>query len=389
MYLLGDELGHLRTLRIVDSPGPSQLLDVTPQSDAPKSSVSAISVHSEKVAVAYASGSVSTYTWTESEVKAGSTWKETRLKSQDAFVGLYQSDRGVYSCTSNGALRLVEDDRTVLGALPSRLCVWKLDPTSQTFAYGGNEVDVSLWNTERAFSQEKTESSSAKRKRDELFPGEVWRAKNIQTDNLGLRQPIRVTTLTYLPSSGSASPHIMAGTQLGDVRRYDTRARKPTSQWKDIAKTGGVKVLEKGLGEHEIFVGDHGCNLSAVDLRNGRIVYSYKGLSGAVTSVAPSSRSASNGRGGQTLVSVALDRYCRVHSTFGPPSVAGQNQDNAHKGDVLEKIFTTSVPTVVVWSGADHVPPADAEDDVWDQMENVDSEDDEVSDRRKRRRKQD
>ncbi|KAF7294980.1 hypothetical protein MIND_01036100 [Mycena indigotica] len=385
MFLVGDELGHLKALHINASGTPSELVQL--DSDSTPSSVAAISVRESKVAVAFASGLVTRYTWDrDKELAQTSSWKETRLRPQETFVGLQQSERGIYSCTSNGALRLVTDDgETSLGSLPARLCVWRHDPASQTFSYGGNEVDVSVWDSKAAFASTDASVSSSKRKRNDLFPGETWRSKNVQTDNLGLRQPIRITTLNYLPSA--SSPQLLAGTQLGDLRRYDTRAaRRPISQWAGIAKTGGVKVLEKGLADHEVLVGDHGCNLSSVDLRNGRIVYSYKGLSGAITSVAPSSLSHSDGRGAHLLVSTALDRYCRIHTTFPPPAVAGSNQDNSSKGQVIEKIFTTSVPTVVAWDGVHQTPvqPPDEDDDVWDEMENIGSDDE--SDRRKRRR---
>ena len=49
------------------------------------------------------------------------------------------------------------------------------------------------------------------------------------------------------------------------------------------------------------------------------------------------------------LVSTALDRYARVHSTFPPPPEAGQPQDD--KGAVLEKVYMKSIPTCVIWDG--------------------------------------
>ncbi|KAF9069690.1 hypothetical protein BDP27DRAFT_1325203 [Rhodocollybia butyracea] len=269
-------------------------------------------------------------------------------------------------------------------SLPTRLCDWRLSENQETFAYGGDEVDLSVWNTERAFHNRFDDLSSStttqKRKRDgTLFPGEVWRAKNVSNDKLGLRQPIRITTLNYISSLGSDF-HILTGTQLGSVRRYDTRAaRKPVSDWK-IAKIGGIEALEQSFNPHEAFVSDSGSNLYAVDLRNGRISYSYKGLAGTVTSIAPSPKS---------MVSVAQDRYCRIHSTFPPPDQPHQQQE--HKGEVLENFFTKSIPTAVVWDGnsscvniSSESKESDEEDNgVWDGMEEID--DDESLKTKKRR----
>jgi ribosome biogenesis protein NSA1 len=104
----------------------------------------------------------------------------------------------------------------------------------------------------------------------------------------------------------------------------------------------------------------------------------FPGLSGAITSMAPSP---------SLLVSTALDRYCRIHTSFPPPPEAGQSQDN--KGQVVEKLFMTSVPTVVTWDGVESavtVPePIVEDDDVWDEMENVEDSDDELKGRKKRR----
>lgn len=146
-----------------------------------------------------------------------------------------------------------------LAAIPSRLCDWRLSHDRQTFAYGGDEVEVSLWDTERAFCSP-SESAAAgtpanggkKRKQsDALFPGEVWRAKNVQNDFLGLRQPVHNTCLTYLsPSTSANQHHLLAGTRLGDMRRYDTRAgRRPVAIFTGIGKVGGVRTVEKGFSE--------------------------------------------------------------------------------------------------------------------------------------------
>lgn len=161
---------------------------------------------------------------------------------------------------------LKDDDSGVshkLAALPSRLCDWRLSSNCQTFAYGGDEVEVSLWDTERAFAPPSESSAkgapanSKKRKQsDTLFPGEVWRAKNVPNDFLGLRQPVHNTCLTYLsPSTSANQQHLLAGTRLGDMRRYDTRAgRRPVAVFQGLGKVGGIKTVEKGFSEQSVFL---------------------------------------------------------------------------------------------------------------------------------------
>jgi ribosome biogenesis protein NSA1 len=151
-----------------------------------------------------------------------------------------------------------------LAALPSRLCDWRLSHDRQAFAYGGDEVEVSLWDTERAFTSPSetvaagTPANGGKKRKqsDALFPGEVWRAKNVQNDFLGLRQPVHNTCLTYLsPSTSTSQQHLLAGTRLGDMRRYDTRSgRRPVAEFKGIGKVGGVRTVEKGFSEQSVFL---------------------------------------------------------------------------------------------------------------------------------------
>jgi len=89
----------------------------------------------------------------------------------------------VFSCTSNGALRLVslgQEDGLKLSSLPTRLEDWRMSPDQDTFAYGGEEVDLSVWDTEKAFSAEPQGGVvPKKRKRNELLLGEIWRARNV------------------------------------------------------------------------------------------------------------------------------------------------------------------------------------------------------------------
>lgn len=250
----------------------------------------------------------------------------------------------MYSCTSNGALRVTHLDKTEstpsqTAVLPMRLCDWRLSHDEKTFAYGGDEVELSVWDTERAFcsattptTTEPSEPAQKKRKRDELLPSEIWRAKNVRpclqpdpvqrfavlihrrpfsaqvaNDSLSLRRPVYNTCLTHLNPSPSTSTsqqshHIATGTQFGSVRRYDTRsARRPVADWNGVAKMGGIRAVAKGLNEQfvqfffyvdsmvpsiltcfycrqsELFVADQGCNLFSLDLRNGSVVYGYKG----------------------------------------------------------------------------------------------------------------
>ncbi|KAG8217475.1 hypothetical protein J3R82DRAFT_5620 [Butyriboletus roseoflavus] len=236
---------------------------------------------------------------------------------------------------------------------------WRLGPNQETFAYGGDEVEVSIWNTERAFKSPPDGSaaspSSKKRKRAEaLFPGEVWRAKNVANDYLGTTS----TSPQYLSRIYIVIDFIES---TPDTCRYPL--------WRS-SQVGGVKSVETGLSEHEVFVSDQGTNLFALDLRTGGVSYGYKGISGAVNSlaVAPS-----------CLASMSLDRFARIHSTFPPAAEVGMQQEE--KGTVLDKVYMTTVPTVVVWdqSAAGNLQTTAEEDegDIWEQMKHIGERDQE------------
>ncbi|KAH8980937.1 hypothetical protein EDB86DRAFT_2978133 [Lactarius hatsudake] len=273
-----------------------------------------------------------------------------------------------------------------------RLCEWRLAPDGKAFSYGGDEVELSIWDLEAAFAPKQPapqpEGTKKRKRGNDLLPGELWRAKNVANDSLSLRQPVHNTCLSYL----STPQQLVAGTQRGDVRRYDTRAaRKPVAEWKQVCKGNGIGAIAKGHDEHEVFVSDQTSSLFAVDARNGRVIYGYKGIAGAITSMAPSPAG---------LVSTALDRYARVHSTYPPPAEAGQPQNN--KGTVLEKVYLKSIPTCVVWDevegeDVDHHSDgmrrdsagADSEGsdaDVWEGMQMAEDSGDESEPQVRRRR---
>ncbi|KAJ3573963.1 hypothetical protein NP233_g2088 [Leucocoprinus birnbaumii] len=373
-FLVGDEQGQIKSLEYYSEPsGDAAKYKITTLShqavQEQKISIQRMALGSDvggtkAVLSGFSNGTVALSTFQEDDsgerLRTIKEWKDSRSKPGGSYVGLATHEKNVYSCTSNGALQLTtisdldseSDPAHQRTYLPMRLHDWKLSPDAKTFTYGGDEVELSVWDTEAAFNPRTEDlnnsaAASKKRKRNnELFPGEIWRAKK------------------------------------RDVRRYDTRAaRRPVTDWKGVAKVGGVQVVKKGLSEYELFISDQGTNLFSVDLRNGRVIYGYKGLSGAVTSIAPSPG---------TMASTANDRFTRLHSTFPPPAKEGQNLDC--KGSVVEKVYVASVPTVILWddTAEERQGPASSTeeqgDEVWEDMEQVgESDSEEIQGKGKRR----
>jgi ribosome biogenesis protein NSA1 len=164
-----------------------------------------------KLAAAFSNGSLLLSALKEDDTfEVLAKWNEPRL-SENKFIGLSLDDRycvliifslpisfiipsgcsAVFSCTSNGILRKASCNtgsvQTVDStSLPSRLCDWRMSDNRETFAYGGDEVDLSVWSAELAWQHQPESStlsgsSSKKRKRgDDLFPAEIWRARNVR-----------------------------------------------------------------------------------------------------------------------------------------------------------------------------------------------------------------
>lgn len=95
------------------------------------------------------------------------------------------------------------------------------------------------------------------------------------------------------------------------------------------------------------------------------------------------------------IASAALDRFTRIHSTSLPPQQAGHQVEK--KGDVLEKVYVKTTPTVIIWDGdvASSRPSDEQHSDignesedegVWDGMEPVgDSDEEDIPRGRKRK----
>jgi ribosome biogenesis protein NSA1 len=123
-----------------------------------------------------------------------------------AALSIIITSSGLYSCTSNGVLRLTpfgeHNAESQTAVLPMRLCEWRTAPDGNTFSYGGDEVELSLWDLESAFAPKQKQSppqseGTKKRKRaNDLLPGEIWRAKNAhRNDHPAFPRPVLTSCL--------------------------------------------------------------------------------------------------------------------------------------------------------------------------------------------------
>jgi len=55
----------------------------------------------------------------------------------------------------------------ILASLPTRLSDWRISSNQETFSCGGDEVELSVWNTEQAFAPQLGQSVETETKKEE------------------------------------------------------------------------------------------------------------------------------------------------------------------------------------------------------------------------------
>lgn len=206
-------------------------------------------------------------------------------RGMSVWSGLASLDSSsAVSSLSTGRLTLYRGSAEAAGSRKLGAPILTLStPTADgnTFALGGKELEIGVFDAERTFAS----SSTSRPVKDALYEGEVWRAKNVPHNNLQLRVPIHHLCSTFLTDSNTS---IVTGTKAGNVRRYDTRQRKPTGDWK-MAREGGVNcVATSAAGDaNTLFFSDHSNHVGALDLRTGKLLYSVPGLAATAHALLP------------------------------------------------------------------------------------------------------
>ncbi|WOO77122.1 Ribosome biogenesis protein NSA1 [Vanrija pseudolonga] len=355
----------------------------------------------------------------EDEVPVVTSQSQAKVPSRglSVWTGLTTIEDGAaaISSLSTGRLSLFRGDANPVGTFKAGgpVLATSSPGSGSLFALGGKEVEVSVWDASRAF--EATASSSDKRKKDDLAPGEVWRAKNVAHNHLQLRQPVHHLSSAFLPGS---STDLVTGTKSGAVRRYDTRQRKPVGDWK-VAREGGVGAVAPGA-ENELFFADHSNLVAALDLRTGRVLYTVPANATAnalLTLPEPVPRFAELAKTAAAgLASISSDATFRIFQTTPPPAVMpkGNWATGGKKSTVLSSAYGVGVGSFVFagFGSRTEAKPVkekaegeegdeeedeevddDEEEEIWEGMDeaNADSDDDSSEDEapvKKQRRRQ-
>ncbi|KAJ1788775.1 Ribosome biogenesis protein nsa1 (NOP7-associated protein 1) [Coemansia sp. RSA 2399] len=229
--------------------------------------------------------------------------------TERSFVGLGATEEAFIACTNLGELRYQPfdtEEAPVLMQLPVDAWRMRTHPKhTNVFAVGGREHELSIWDIDAVRLAETTCGGSyAKPTSAPLF-----KTKNVADDNLGLRVPVWVTDMQFL-SDDAASPRVAVSTGHRQIRIYDAKTgARPTHNWDGVSKHPIYHILASHM-KPELFFADNMGNFQQLDLRMGKVVGGYKGIAGAVRSMALS-------EDGTMVAEAGLDRFVRVYETDG------------------------------------------------------------------------
>ncbi|GAB5585656.1 Ribosome bioproteinsis protein nsa1 (NOP7-associated protein 1) [Umbelopsis nana] len=207
---------------------------------------------------------------------------------------------------------------TVIASLGNELTCAKVHPEkSHILAVGGKERELTLYDLNVLSGRSKSESAAPStaannttkyKKQKESEKGQIFQAKNVKNDYLDLRVPVWITDLTFINDEAT---RIAIGTHYHQIRVYDTKAARRPVLDVEIGKTP-IKRISVGINDDQILYADTTNHLGAVEVKAGKVVAQYKGLTGAAAAFCTATQKDNNEK---FVASVSLDRFLRVHET--------------------------------------------------------------------------
>ncbi|KAJ2719467.1 Ribosome biogenesis protein nsa1 (NOP7-associated protein 1) [Coemansia sp. Benny D115] len=283
-----------------------------------------------------------------------------KIISERNYTGMGLGQDRILTCTNMGEVQyqrfgsqLDQDgEGPVIGRMQLAMDIIKMRAHSEApnvFAVGGREVDLSIWDANTAMNTASGDGGSLEYSKPQ---GEaLFKARNVRNDWLDLRVPVWLTDMQFIDSNTS-TPQVAVSTGHGHIRIYDTRAQqRPVKNWA-LGKQPLTHLCQSHV-KPELFFSDNLGNLRHLDMRTGRVVGGYKGISGAVTDIALS-------EDGRLVGQVGLDRFLRVYEADGQRRLK-------HRAYIKQRV------TRVVWDWSvkdvdqDEIERLEA-DEIWSTM---------------------
>ncbi|CAG8451177.1 3741_t:CDS:10 [Ambispora leptoticha] len=303
--------------------------------------------------------------------KASTEKKSIIDKRSSKFVGLFANESTLVTCTDFGVLRYYSlasstEEKTSSNTtitLSSDLCCLRVHPKqNHIIAFGGKERDLTAWDINeykagKSPINERSNSYNKKyQKKKEEAPGVLWRAKNLPNDFLDMRVPVWITDLQFMDNDDVS--RIVVGTYYHQIRLYDIKtARRPVLNV-EIGEHPIVSICV-GRNPYEIFASDTACNVYSMDVRAGSLLGQFKGFTGSVRDLAIHAKS-------ESLVTVGLDRFLRVHEIKGTRNLL-------HKVYLKQRLSCLLVDDNVDEYDKvnDEKQESDQDEDVWQRMAEI------------------
>ncbi|CAN8290845.1 unnamed protein product [Cochlearia groenlandica] len=191
------------------------------------------------------------------------------------------------------------------------LLVGKIDGSENFGLFGGKRVEVNVWDLEQCTK--------------------IWSAKSPPKNSLGIFTPTWFTCAAFL--SNDDHRKFVTGTKSHQVRLYDVSAQRRPVMSFDFHKTAVTAICEDPDG-HTIYVGNASADLSAFDIRTGKLLGSFLGkCSGSIRSVVRHPHH-------QVIASCGLDRYLRIYDVKTRQLLSAVFLKQHLTGLVLDSSFT-------------------------------------------------
>ncbi|OMH81650.1 WD repeat-containing protein 74 [Zancudomyces culisetae] len=260
------------------------------------------------------------------------------------------------------------------------------DIEANILAFGGNEQELRIYDINKVeFGDAASGANNGAWRKPKSEP--LFKAKNIADDYLGLRNPVWITDIDFLDknenTTNSMGNKLVVSTGYGFIRTYDTLAqKKPVLNLNVFNENRNRKITNIAVSpnQYDVFFTDNSGIICQLDLRKATsssidfavstnqnktpfIVESYKGATGAVTSMAVVGQT-----DGLFLATVSLDRFFRLYRI---------NIGSTYKhSKMIHQTYLKQRMSAVCWDSTRSIYNSDdivqeELDEVWDKIDTV------------------
>ncbi len=242
------------------------------------------------------------------------TWRDDAGEEDedDAYVCMETQHTILTTCTARGRATFRSLNYTKkwytkdLGGGEQSVSCLRMDPDFTMYlpmcpgavAVGGKENDLTIWENNASNCDDMNDV----REYDMTL---AFEARNVKDDELSLRVPVWVSDIQFIERYPAQGYYVAVCTRYRHVRIYDAdKSRRPVIS----VEVGDSPLVSMLLGNNwgEFYLSDSHGKVFCYSTLEKRILYQFKGGTGAVTGLASKDN---------TLATVSLDRYLRAYDT--------------------------------------------------------------------------